>query len=215
LGSAVTSAPYTTSWNTSSSSNGTHTLSTLATDTNLNTATSSPITVTVNNATGGGGGGGGQTGVTVDVGSGYSVGYPPGYVFNSSSTSSATIPTNSSTTQPGGGNASSIAAAIASLEAQLQTLLKEAGQGTGGGSAPYPFTRNLELHDQGSDVAALQEFLIQENTGPAARALKAHGVTQHFGTLTYNALKEYQASVGLPATGFFGALTRKEMEGRW
>jgi parallel beta-helix repeat protein len=49
LGSAVTSSPYTLSWNTDLSSSGSHTLYSLTTDNNANIASSSVITVTVDN----------------------------------------------------------------------------------------------------------------------------------------------------------------------
>jgi glucose/arabinose dehydrogenase len=45
-----TTSPYSVSWNTATASNGTHTLTALATDTSGNTATSAPVTVTVSNA---------------------------------------------------------------------------------------------------------------------------------------------------------------------
>jgi len=64
LGAAVTasSSPntYTTTWNTTGSTNGSHTLLAVATDNNGNVATSSPVTVTVNNVVSSGGGGGGS-----------------------------------------------------------------------------------------------------------------------------------------------------------
>jgi hypothetical protein len=54
LGSPVTSSPYTYSLNTSTLSNGTHSISAVATDTAGNTTTSSPTTFTVNNSNTGG-----------------------------------------------------------------------------------------------------------------------------------------------------------------
>jgi hypothetical protein len=47
LGAAVTSAPYSTSWNTTSATAGTHTITAVATDTSGNGATATPITVVV------------------------------------------------------------------------------------------------------------------------------------------------------------------------
>jgi hypothetical protein len=52
LGSAVTAVPYSISWNTTTTSNGTHTLTAIATDTSGNSATSASITVTVGDASG-------------------------------------------------------------------------------------------------------------------------------------------------------------------
>jgi peptidoglycan hydrolase-like protein with peptidoglycan-binding domain len=58
-------------------------------------------------------------------------------------------------------------------------------------------------------VMTLQQFLISQNKGPAARALANAGATGHFGSLTRAALAEFQASVGIgPAIGNFGAVTR-------
>jgi len=75
------------------------------------------------------------------------------------------------------------------------------------------FTRNLSYGDSGSDVQALQVFLVQANTGPAAQALQAAGETGTFGLLTKNALIEYQTAVGItPASGYFGSITRNWVE---
>jgi peptidoglycan hydrolase-like protein with peptidoglycan-binding domain len=119
---------------------------------------------------------------------------------------------------------------LAQLEAELQVLLKEAAAqgitiggtttttttvtptttGTGAATMPshYVFTRNLALWDEGYDVMYLQEFLVAQNLGPAARAVKAHGLTRTYGNLTLAAVKELQESVGIPASGYFGVQTR-------
>ncbi|HYR90318.1 MAG TPA: Ig-like domain-containing protein, partial [Terriglobia bacterium] len=49
LGAEYTAAPYSTSWNTTMATNGSHTLTAIARDTSGNQATSSPVTVTVLN----------------------------------------------------------------------------------------------------------------------------------------------------------------------
>lgn len=56
LGSEDTSSPYSTAWNTTGVSNGTHTLTAIARDATGNTKTSVSVTVTVNNSTAGGSG---------------------------------------------------------------------------------------------------------------------------------------------------------------
>jgi hypothetical protein len=62
----------------------------------------------------------------------------------------------------------------------------------------------------GNDVKQLQIFLIAQNAGSAARAIKTHGLTTNFATLTKVALIEFQKSVGIsPASGYFGAITRR------
>jgi len=106
-------------------------------------------------------------------------------------------------------SAASLEAEIAYLEGILQKLLAEAGaQGAAVSVGPSTFTRNLALWDVGTDVTALQQFLVTADIGPAAQKLKVHGVTRVFGLLTLHALQEYQRSVGVPATGYFGPLTR-------
>ncbi len=57
LGAPDASNPYSYSWNTATVSNGSHTLTAVATDTSGLTATAAVVTVTVNNSTAGGGGG--------------------------------------------------------------------------------------------------------------------------------------------------------------
>jgi hypothetical protein len=54
LGSAVTVAPYTTPWNSTTVGNGTHSIGANATNVGGATASASPVSVTVSNATGGG-----------------------------------------------------------------------------------------------------------------------------------------------------------------
>ena len=50
LGALLTSPPYTISWNTTTATNASHTLTAIATDTSGNAATSAAVTVTVSNA---------------------------------------------------------------------------------------------------------------------------------------------------------------------
>lgn len=70
-------------------------------------------------------------------------------------------------------------------------------------------TINLQQGSSGSDVTALQQFLILQNKGSAAKALSEAGATGYFGTLTRAALAEFQAQAGIsPALGNFGPLTR-------
>lgn len=49
LGAVITNPPYTLSWNTTSTTDGSHTLTAVATDTSHNSATSSAVNVTVSN----------------------------------------------------------------------------------------------------------------------------------------------------------------------
>jgi hypothetical protein len=71
------------------------------------------------------------------------------------------------------------------------------------------FSTNYQLWDASSDIRSLQQFfngegfVIAEN-GPGSPGNE----TSIFGLHTYQTLVEFQASHGLPATGFFGPLTR-------
>jgi len=68
---------------------------------------------------------------------------------------------------------------------------------------------NLSKGNSGSDVRTLQQFLIDQNKGPAAQALASAAFSTRFGNFTRAALAEFQASVGIvPASGNFGAITR-------
>ena len=101
-------------------------------------------------------------------------------------------------------------AQIIALQEQLQSLLARVdNSGVGVGNPSYAFARDLGLWDRGVDVQMLQTYLIAHDNGPAAARLQAHGTTQTFGLLTYNALREFQAGVDIvPASGYFGPITR-------
>lgn len=67
----------------------------------------------------------------------------------------------------------------------------------------YTFTVNLQIGSTGPDVSALQKFLTSKGFSTE--------VSGYFGKSTYSALMSYQTSVGIPATGFLGPLTRAEV----
>lgn len=80
---------------------------------------------------------------------------------------------------------------------------QSSGTETGGGTAvTVTFTRNLTIGDTGSDVSALQGFLISNHFLHVALP------TGYFGQLTEIAVAAWQKSVDLPSTGFFGPLSR-------
>ncbi len=91
--------------------------------------------------------------------------------------------------------------------ANVQTILT-------GTTAPRPFsfTRNLALNQTGTDVKALQQFLNAHGFTVAAKGAGSSGSeTDFFGRATYAALVRFQKSVGLPATGWFGPMTRTKV----
>ncbi len=69
-------------------------------------------------------------------------------------------------------------------------------------STPQNFSRNLRSGDSGADVSALQSFLIADGF------LSVPSPTSYFGAKTTAALEKWQATNGLPGTGFFGPLSR-------
>jgi hypothetical protein len=71
------------------------------------------------------------------------------------------------------------------------------------------FAQNLSLGSKGSDVSALQAFLITKKVGADSEKLSMTGATGYFGTITQRALIEFQKNMGImPASGYFGPKTR-------
>lgn len=98
--------------------------------------------------------------------------------------------------------ADEIAAQIAALQAQLAAL------SGGSSSAGTTFTMDLTLGSTGSEVTALQNFLISKGHSIAA------GATGYFGAQTQAALAAFQAANGIsPAAGYFGPVTRAKVNG--
>ena len=72
---------------------------------------------------------------------------------------------------------------------------------------------NHQLWDQGGDITELQHLLNLTGFSVAATGYGSLGrETTVFGPLTYAALVRFQAASGLPATGYYGPLTRAEFE---
>lgn len=74
-------------------------------------------------------------------------------------------------------------------------------------SSSQGYFRNLTIGSAGSDVASLQAFLISNGF------LNVSGPTGVFGSLTAAAVAAWQASIGLPSSGYFGALSRAAIAG--
>ncbi len=71
-------------------------------------------------------------------------------------------------------------------------------------------TRDLKKGMSGKDVMLLQNYLVAQDTGPAAKVFAQHGANNYFGKFTQAALIEFQKAYGiLPATGYYGPKTRK------
>jgi peptidoglycan LD-endopeptidase LytH len=96
------------------------------------------------------------------------------------------------------------------ITAELQT-----GQTVTQSQSPSPSIDSsyFGLGAQGQQVSTLQKFLINKNVGPNARLLKDAGATGYFGNVTKSALSEYQTSVGISATGYYGPLTDAHIKG--
>lgn len=79
-------------------------------------------------------------------------------------------------------------------------------------SASAAFTTYLTVGSTGSDVVALQTWLIAN--GYAIPSISAGTATPgYFGQQTKAAVVKYQAAVGLPSTGFVGPLTIAKLNG--
>jgi peptidoglycan hydrolase-like protein with peptidoglycan-binding domain len=77
----------------------------------------------------------------------------------------------------------------------------------------FNFTRNLSLGMKGEDVRMLQIYLNMKGY----KVVEPTKETNYFGSLTLNALKKFQSANGIPATGYFGVMTRakvNQLEGR-
>lgn len=105
-----------------------------------------------------------------------------------------------------------------SLESLLQSLIAELDSLIAQENVLIvpQLTRNLTIGVTGNDVPLLQDFLAYagypvSTTGPGSLGDE----TTHFGAETAAALTKFQAASGLPATGFFGPLTRQYIEGKW
>jgi len=79
-------------------------------------------------------------------------------------------------------------------------------------AAGYTFNSNLTVGSTGADVVALQSFLIANGYGIPAITSGA-AAKGYFGSQTKAAVMAYQASVGVPNTGFVGPLTRAKLNG--
>lgn len=80
------------------------------------------------------------------------------------------------------------------------------------GAQGYTFSSNLSVGSSGPAVVALQTALIAQGFNIPAIASGAAS-KGYFGSQTQSAVKAYQASKGIPSTGFVGPLTRAALNG--
>jgi peptidoglycan hydrolase-like protein with peptidoglycan-binding domain len=80
---------------------------------------------------------------------------------------------------------------------------------TSASAATCSFTRDLDLGVDGEDVRCLQKYLNANGFVIATSGVGSPGnETSLFRQLTKDAIAKWQAKNGLPATGFFGAMSR-------
>jgi peptidoglycan hydrolase-like protein with peptidoglycan-binding domain len=80
------------------------------------------------------------------------------------------------------------------------------------GAQGYTFNTNLTVGSTGADVVALQTWLMA--SGYSIPAIASGAASKgYFGSQTQTAVKSYQASKGIPNTGFVGPLTRGALNG--
>ncbi|MEN9912600.1 MAG: trimeric autotransporter adhesin [Candidatus Parcubacteria bacterium] len=77
--------------------------------------------------------------------------------------------------------------------------------------ACYVFSINLQLGSYGADVVALQDFLLRKGFKIADLSVGKNHDKGYFGGSTLQALRKYQSSVGIEATGYFGPTTRMKV----
>lgn len=71
---------------------------------------------------------------------------------------------------------------------------------------------DMTIGAEGACVHFLQQFLIDQGSGYSAQVLASVGATGYFGSLTRDALAEYQDAVEInPAVGYFGPITREHV----
>lgn len=154
---------------------------------------SATVCTTSSNGSGGGGSAGGGGGTQI-FGSGPTA---PGYVnTNPTGTSPALVITSTTT-------------ASTSLPTAPPSTPTSPPSTPAALSTSYQFTVNRQLWDEGPDILALQKFLNGDGFLLAQSSADSPGnETDTFGLHTYAALIKFQEAHGLPATGFFGPLTR-------
>jgi len=100
----------------------------------------------------------------------------------------------------------STSASTASLQAEIASLQAQLAASQGTTMVAATFTRDLTIGSTGSDVTALQTWLISKGYSIPA------GATGYFGTQTQAAVAAYQTANGIsPNAGYFGPITRAKV----
>jgi len=188
-------------------------------------ATSSDSTFTTAAMASGGSGGNSVSaggGAVVSVGGGYGQPYIPGVGIIASATNPAPPASSSSSLSL---SSSSLLLELQSLKAKLAVLQAEANATafqatttsttvTTSPASPFLFPRNLSYGMAGSDVKTLQQFLNEKGFSVSQTGFGSPGdETVNFGGKTLQAVVKFQKSAGIPATGYFGPITRAYVNG--
>jgi hypothetical protein len=96
---------------------------------------------------------------------------------------------------------------IAELQAKLTKLETELKSLTATSATCAPFTQNLTLDTRNDEVKRLQEFLYKKGFFKISP-------TGYFGALTGVAVRNYQYSVGISESDYFGPVTRAYVNGQ-
>ena len=97
------------------------------------------------------------------------------------------------------------AVTVAELQAQINALMAQLASLSGGSvSTGTSITSDLTIGSSGAQVSALQSALVSQGhlVMPAGVAMG------YFGSLTKAAVMKWQAANGVPATGYFGPISR-------
>lgn len=157
---------------------------------------SATVCITTSSSSGGSGGGGGGGGGQI-VGSSPTA---PGYLNTNPTGTSPALAIRSTTAA-----STSLPAAPTKAVSSTPATTSHAVPST----SSSPFLINHELWDQGPDILALQQWLNAHGFPLVSSGWGSPGnETDTFGLYTYAALIKFQEAHGLPATGFFGPLTR-------
>ncbi len=101
------------------------------------------------------------------------------------------------------------AVTVAELQAQINALMAQLASLQGGTGVTNAISSDLTVGSSGNSVVVLQTALVAQGylTMPAGVSMG------YFGSLTKAAVMKWQAANGLPATGFFGPMSRAKFNG--